>query len=172
MKLAIAVMFGVLCCLPAKAQTVYQYLGNDGINGTFTLFGPQIVSTMPIAVDPLAYFFTTGNTIFDQANSTAYFYIGTTASGAVDNWWVDIGNGTNSFFSEFYGSGTEATDAIQANGVDTAYLGGDAGKWLITSEPQSNTVVPTPEPSEWLEIAIGFGALIIGAKYRLRERRT
>lgn len=159
MKLAIAILIAAFCSIPAKAQTVYTYESSSGINGQFALFGPAIVSTMPIAVDPLAFFFIAGGTVFDQYDSTGHFEIGTDSNGAIDHWWLDVTNGTNSFFSEFYGSAFEATDAVQANGVNTSYLQGDAGKWLIAEQPP-NPVIPTPEPATWLETVLGIMGLI------------
>jgi hypothetical protein len=154
MKWILTVVFGMLLALPAKAQTTYTYDGNSDISGEFTLFGSPVISTMPIAVDPLTYFFMADGVLFDQANSTAYFEIGTTDSGSIDHWWLDANNGTNSFLTEFTGSQFEATDSVQQNGANISYSQGDAGSWLIT--PQSKPV-STPEPSEW--IMMGEGAL-------------
>lgn len=167
MKLALAILIATFCSIPAKAQTEYTYIGNGGISGQFALFGPAIVSTMPIAVDPLAYFFIAGGTVFDQYDSTGHFEIGTDSNGAIDHWWLNVTNGTNSFFSEFYGSAFEATDAIQANGVNTSYLQGDAGNWLIAEQPP-NPVIPTPEPATWTMLGIGFGLLWVFRK-RMKE---
>jgi hypothetical protein len=159
MKVFLVIAF-LMIAASAKADTVYTYTGNDGINGRFVLFGAPVVSEMPVAVDPLTYFFTAGNQVFDSSNSTAYFEIGTTSNGTIDDWLFSAKNQTDgSFFSEFYGSGSEATDAVQYNGVNTAYLEGDAGNWLIAEIPP-DPIIPTPEPSEWLSMIAGIAGLL------------
>lgn len=102
MKYLPALIIAVLCAIPAKADTIYTYSGNTpqsdpsaygarysqgstAIDGEFIL--PATFVSPPYgqaAVDPLAFFFTDGATIFNQNNSVGYFSLMTTPAGLVD----------------------------------------------------------------------------------------
>jgi hypothetical protein len=116
---AIAVLF--LAVTPTRADTVYTYTGNafdefTGPSCTCSLTGwiqlsQPVRSAYGSALPAVAFSFTSNGVTLDCSNSTlAILNLASDGTGGIALWTVDItGSGGKEFWSQFVGSGAEAT---------------------------------------------------------------
>ncbi|MGH9690041.1 MAG: hypothetical protein ACRD4C_02860 [Candidatus Acidiferrales bacterium] len=73
------------------------------------------------SIDPDAFSFTVDGVTFDQSNSTLFLEASADQSGNISEWDVVGGEGEYGFYTEFYGSAFEATDAFSVDDQLAAY---------------------------------------------------
>jgi PEP-CTERM motif len=183
MKLIRVVVCGIaMAALPftsALADTMYTYTGNpftsgssgppdapfttsDSVSGWFTIAAPLAANLAIGSITPTAYSFSNGVETFTNGEpfSLFTFVVGTDATGAINEWGIEV-NGIEAQH-EFLtiSSPMQTTDLgtlPPPNDVSNELIGqnfNDPGTWVSDAPPPSTV---TPEPSSL--ILLGSGAL-------------
>jgi len=151
----------IILPLPAIADTVYTYTGNnftlldgasystsDKISGSVDLATPLQTNLYVDPVTPVSFSFSDGSHLFSDVNSTAFLGFSTDASGKIIGWDLAIYDSSLVIFTENVGQYVFDSAYNLATGSD-AFNFNEPGLWTA-----SNTS-PVPEASDFALLATG-----------------
>lgn len=161
-----------LATMPARADVIYTYTGNDftntfspyntndSITGYFTVSQPLGDNLSEESISPLAFSFT--DTVDTVTNSDSYsqeiLYISTNAEGDISGWEISLilsGSNVRIQTSDAYG---ESLDSVADSSGAYGSISSDPGTWAVS----------TPEPSA----ALLLGTALLGLMCVYRRRKN
>jgi hypothetical protein len=149
MKILLAIFSLLVFVGTASADSVWTYTGNTMTGCNCALDGTV---TLDSSGNATAWDFTDGTHDLTQATSTGFIHHSPqTGADPFMMWTVSLDNGAFSFFSQFTGSASEATDSSFNETSQTlfGFLQGNRGVWAAET-------VATPEPATGLLVASGL----------------
>jgi hypothetical protein len=184
----------LLPAIPALADTVYTYTGNDftvaaapyftnaeSVSGSFDVSSPLAAKMTMQQILPASFSFSDGYQTFDNSNAgIGSFGISTDQYGDIISWSIElnIGNNeldTNTTIPNYPGFGQDSGDVFGQgiwNGyvvseVYEAYNVSDPGTWT-SNLPPADPPAATPEPPSLAFMATGLlGLAAVVKRHRL-----
>jgi hypothetical protein len=137
------------------------------VDGSFTMAnaipeGPGLGGQSAVA--PIAWSFSVGSDTLTQFNSTISASVDVNSSGIVQFWGIQVVGSDLEIFTQFVGSGFEATDALFDTNTNTvlAYGQADRGTWSY-ADP-----LGVPEPSTPLLLGVGLLLVVVSKGFARR----
>lgn len=171
--------------LLSAQQTTYSFTGkpftsatgvfttSDYISGFFIVNNPLVSTTLGTLFTPLSYSFTAGPLTLTNNNSTPFFTMQTSATGQIEQWYIEltVPSSSNSIRTLSYTTGyTENLTYYQppnssvSLGLYQSFNGSIPGTWVITT-------IEVPEPTSALILASGT-ALTAFLRKRMNKQRS
>jgi hypothetical protein len=170
MKVVLGILLGLMGAGTASADSTWVYTGNtmngfvfseqsfDGANCNCALDGAV---TLDASGNAVSWNFTDGTHTLTNLNSSGTIDPFERSSTPFATWFVSLSGGGTQFFSQFVGSGSEATDFSVVNGVGFGYEEGNRGSWSMSP-------VGAAEPATGL--FVGLGLAVFGLMRRRKKK--
>jgi hypothetical protein len=171
MEFVLGILLGLMVAGTASADTTWVYTGNtmngfvfsqqdfSGANCNCALDGTVTLDASGNAVSPD---FTDGTHTLTNLNSTGAINPFEQSSTPFATWFVSLSGSGTQFFSQFFGSASEATDSSSVSGVGFGYEEDNHGTWSMNP-------VGAAEPATGL--LVGLGLAVVGLMRRRKKKR-